>query len=316
MNFQNLEYFICTAEEKNITRAAERLHISQQALSGSISRLEAELNCRLFERRQELELTYSGKCFLKTATQIISLKKQGETLIDDINENRAGELRIGVSHTRGQAILPLVVPKFSRKYPHAEIFITEASSSELEQGLSKGQIDVMIGFMPFLTETAEVKPLIKDRIFLVCPKALLNGKFGEKTESILKSYRKNPDISLFRDLPFVLLRRGERIRTLVDREFAKCGISPVIKTETRNIQTAFSLSAEGMGLSVCPEMYLRSLYTFPGAGESEIKQKVYMLPFVSEETYDTIGIGYIKDRYLSRFAADFIDICEEQFKEL
>ena len=76
MNFQNLEYFLTTASEGNITRAAERLHVSQQALSNQIARLEQELGCRLFERKQNLELTYAGLQFKASAE-----KKQSITYI-------------------------------------------------------------------------------------------------------------------------------------------------------------------------------------------------------------------------------------------
>ena len=114
MNFQNLEYFITTAKEGNITRAAEQLNISQQALSGSIARLEEELGCSLFERRPVFKLTYSGKCFYEKAREMLDLKEQSRVMIEDINGNIKGELKIGVSHTRGQVILPALLPAFSK----------------------------------------------------------------------------------------------------------------------------------------------------------------------------------------------------------
>ena len=74
MNFQNLEYFVETAKALNITKAAEQLHISQQALSNHIIKLEEELGCRLFERRRGLQLTYSGKQLYKSAEQILDIR--------------------------------------------------------------------------------------------------------------------------------------------------------------------------------------------------------------------------------------------------
>ena len=76
MNFQNMEYFMMAAETGNITRAAERLHISQQALSDCISRMESELGCRLFERRQGLELTYGGRQYRAAVKRMLDLYKQ------------------------------------------------------------------------------------------------------------------------------------------------------------------------------------------------------------------------------------------------
>ena len=66
MNFDSLGYFLALAREKNFTRAAETLHITQQSLSSHIANLERELNCTLVVRRTPLQLTYAGRTFLRT----------------------------------------------------------------------------------------------------------------------------------------------------------------------------------------------------------------------------------------------------------
>lgn len=314
MNFQNLEYFIETAKALNITKAAEQLHISQQALSNHILKLEEELGCKLFDRHGGLQLTYSGKQLYKSAEQILDIKHQALTEIDDINKNVRGELRIGIGHTRGQAILPIILPEFSRTHPQVEITVVEGSSEELEDGLDKGIIDVVIGYAPFLLSTCETIELRKENMFLLVPKDLLTEHFGkEESEKILNLHRKVPDITLFKDLPFVLLREGDRIRTLVDREFYHKNIKPRIAVEIRNIQTAFALCAEGMGVTVCPEIYLDSLYTILGK-DSYIRSKIEVLDFYDTPNEDTIAIGFNRERYLSRVADDFIKLTIERVK--
>ena len=76
MNFQNLESFLVLAEEGSVTRAAERLHVSQQALSGLLARLEKEAGSPLFFRRSGLELTYAGICLQRAAIQILDIQRQ------------------------------------------------------------------------------------------------------------------------------------------------------------------------------------------------------------------------------------------------
>lgn len=313
MNFQNLEYFLAVAEEGNITKAADRLHISQQALSGQILRLESELGCELFTRRGKMELTYSGKCFQRSALQILDIQRQTVSAIDDANHNRRGELRIGISYTRGQAILPKILPDFSRLYPYAEITIFEGTTEKMEDDLSKGQIDILIGFAPFLLETAEYMPLIREKMFLVAQKDFLQQSFGDKTASVLESYRKSRDITVFKDIPFVLLKKGDRIRALVDQELSLHRMDPIIKLETANIQTAFCLAAEGIGLAVIPEMYLNSEYIVSGIEDYTLRQRVEILPFFSEDITDTIAIGYNRFRYLSKIAQDFIELARQKF---
>lgn len=316
MNFQNLEYFLTTAEEVSITRAAERLHLSQQALSNHIARLEEELGCRLFTRKPNLELTYSGKCFQRATVRMLDIQRQTAIVIGDINGNRRGELRIGVSHTRGQAILPLLLPDFRRAYPLAELSVVEGSTKELEADLERGVIDVLIGFAPFLLESAETMELSREHLHLIAPRCLLDEAFGDRADEVRAAYREDHDVTVFRDLPFVLLKKGDRIRALVDAEFRRRGIEPEICLETRNIQTAFALAAEGMGLTVCPTMYLNSRYTISGQADSYTRSKVDIFPFFDRGSTDVIAIGYNRDRYLSQIAKDFIDMSVEKFRAL
>jgi DNA-binding transcriptional LysR family regulator len=117
MNFLNLQYFLVVAEELNITKAAERLHVSQQALSNHISKLEKELDAQLFSRTPKLSLTLSGKCLRTAALQIQDIHDQLLREMDDVNNNCRGELRIGISYTRGQAILPQLLPVFRETHP-------------------------------------------------------------------------------------------------------------------------------------------------------------------------------------------------------
>ena len=316
MNFQNLEYFLTTAEEVSITRAAERLHLSQQALSNHIARLEEELGCRLFTRKPNLELTYSGKCFQRAAVRMLDIQRQTAIVIGDINGNRRGELRIGVSHTRGQAILPLLLPDFRRAYPLADLSVVEGSTKELEADLERGVIDVLIGFAPFLLESAETMELSREHLHLIAPRCLLYEAFGDRADEVRAVYREDHDVTVFRDLPFVLLKKGDRIRALVDAEFRRRGIEPEICLETRNIQTAFALAAEGMGLTVCPTMYLNSRYTISGQADSYTRSRVDIFPFFDRGSTDVIAIGYNRDRYLSQIAKDFIDMSVEKFRAL
>ncbi len=316
MNFQNMEYFMTAAETGNITRAAQRLHISQQALSDCIARLEAELGCRLFERRQGLELTYSGRQYRAAVERMLDLHKQTIVMLNDINDNIRGELRIGISYTRGQAILPMVLPEFVRRFPLVELSVQEDSTQMLESLLERGEIDVMIGFSPFRIDRAESFPLMKDRLHLVIPRSLLrkHWRSAEQIEARLSAFRADHDLALFRDFPFVMLKEGDRIRTIMDQVFKKAQIKPQIKFETNNTQTAMALAAEGLGIAVCPELYLNSNYVVSGTAASYIRRLVEVCPLLDESLSDTIAIGYNKDRYCGKIAENFIRLCLERMR--
>lgn len=88
MNFQSLHYFIMLAREKNFTRAAEKLHISQQTLSASIAALERELNCKLIIRHVPLELTYGGRTFFHYALSLTGEEESMRRSLLDIAEEK------------------------------------------------------------------------------------------------------------------------------------------------------------------------------------------------------------------------------------
>ena len=313
MNFQNLEYFQAVARENNITKAAEQLGITQQALSNQISRMEEELGCKLFNRKHGFELTSAGKEMLKSANRILDIYNQTQLVMNDISENKRGELKLGVTHTRGQYILPVLLPDFVEKYPNVSLSLTEGSTRYLEESLERGDIDLLIGFKPFMSADAVTTDLIKENMFIAAPKKLLEEHFGPNYQKVVDSYNQNPNLAVFKDLPFVLLLNNDCIRTTVEYEFKNAAIDPYVRLETQNVQTAFVLAAEGLGLTVIPGPYLKSKYIVCGEDYPILRDKVELLPFTSPA--NIIAIGYNPKRYLSTIAQDFIDLAVEKFGE-
>lgn len=306
MNFSNIKYFLVTAEEMNITKASERLHISQQALSNHITKLEKEIGTRLFERTPNLVLTYAGKCLVRSGSTILDSHHQFLSEIDDINGNCKGELTIGVTHTRGQALLPLVLPPFMKLHPLIQIKIEEGNASDLESSLHHGFIDLLLGFLPFRTENAAVTELSKEHLFLVVPKKIMDNLFGEKADEMRELFSQGTDITPFQYQPFILLKKGDRIRTILDTYFKKRKVRPNILLETQNIQTAFALCLEGLGICVYSEMFLRGIHTLSSTSAMSSSLKADYFPLSGSSTIETLAIGYNKERYLTKAAADFI----------
>ena len=316
MNFQNLEYFITVAKERNITRAAESLGITQQALSNQISRLEQELNCSLFDRKNSFEMTPSGRCFYDSAVKILDINQETTNLLNDINDNQRGDLRIGISFSRGQAVLPMLLPEFQRMYPNVSLKVTEGTTEAMEAAFEKGQIDLLFEYAPFSLDSAVTTNLMREKAYLVVPRTLLREIFGDDADSVVEEYHKKPDLKTFKEFPFIMLKEHDRIRSLVLREFTYNGVSPHIAMETQNIQTAFVLASEGLGISVIPEVYLKSPYTVCSLENPETDKKVVILPFPGNRYIDTLAIGYNSNRYVSKIAKSFIELTEKKFKQL
>ena len=102
MNIRSIEYFLITAEEMNFTRAAERLYISQQALSSHIKRLEEEYHVQLFARKPSLHLTLEGEQMVFYGKQILDSDKKMLAAFSDISTNCRGTLKVGISRLRSK----------------------------------------------------------------------------------------------------------------------------------------------------------------------------------------------------------------------
>ena len=308
MNFQNLQYFLTVAEEMNVTKASKRLHISEQALSRQIGKLESELDVKLFERYPRFTLSPAGKRLKAAAEQIGAIQRQLHLELDDLNNNNTGELRIGVSYTRGQALLPRLLPPFHQRHPGITINILEGSSAELQDNLSKGRIDLFIGYVPRDLDAFEAAELGRERLFLIVPKTFMTDLFGEKADGKRKEFAEGVDITAFRDLPFILLDRDDRVRRMANRLFSRYDITPRILLETRNIQTAFALAMEGTGITIYPELFLSSQSLLPSAQSARDKVDAFPL---DGDLAQTIVVAYHPDKYLSNAARDFIEEAQE-----
>lgn len=306
MNFQHLRYFLMVAEELNITRAAERLYISQQSLSNHIGNLEKELGAKLFTRSPKLSLTYAGEQLVETATQILDLHSQYLVKVGDINRHYIGTLRLGISHTCGLALLPDVLPKFRAEFPNVEVSLFEGNSTQLEDELSHRRVDLIICFQPIIMEGALTVPLTDQRLMMVVPHAFTDNLFGDRAQQMRRQFADGVDISAFRQSPFVLIKRGNRVRSIVDQYFSHCAFKPKLVLETENTVTTLATAQAGMGITICPELFLRAQPTAsPSAG------KVDVFPLTDPSTRSKLVAGYRQDRYLPHYTERFIEITRQ-----
>lgn len=143
MDFKELEYVITIAQERNISKAAERLFISQPVLSRFLQKLEDELGISLFERKKRQYIpTYAGELYLDMAKEILNRKEKFEQEISRVKKSQAGAIRVGITPGRGRTLLPKVLPDFHRNFPNFELNIFEEDVSTLERYLHDGTIDI------------------------------------------------------------------------------------------------------------------------------------------------------------------------------
>ena len=300
------KFFSKVAEELNITRAAERLYISQQSLSSHISNMERELNVKLFTRSPKLALTYAGDQLVQTATQIIDLYSQYLSKVGDINRHYLGVLRVGISHTCGLALLPDILPRFREEFPMVDFSLYEGNSNQLEDELSHGRVDLVICFQPIMLDGVETVPLTQQRLVMVVPRSFTDQLFGDQAEVIREQFSNGADIGAFQSMPFVLIKRGNRTRSIVDQYFSRYYFKPKLILETENTVTTLAMAQAGVGITICPELFLRAI---PAASASSAG--VDFFPLTDPSTFSHLIAGYRLDRPLSHFGERFIAIAQQ-----
>lgn len=256
---RELIYIKTIAEEKSVSKAAKKLFVSQPSLSQCVARIEKSLGVELFKRTSYgLIPTYAGEKYISTAGNILKIYSDFETEISHVNSLQKGRLTIGITFFLSVHILPLVLPEFNKLYPNIEISVVERSSTELEKLLASGMLDFAImhthSSIPVNNGTRVQSILFDDPFVLVCSK---NNPILSTID--FHSQHDLPTIDLldFKDQPFIMVQKGQRIRQITDYCLQSLNIIPNIVLTTKNFETCKRLACEGVGITLLPLHYTK-----------------------------------------------------------
>lgn len=309
MNFLNLEYFLVAAEELNFTKAAKRLYISQQSLSNHIAKLEKHFGLQLFDRTPPMTLTSAGLSLVKRARILLDARNETELELSDIKDFRSGNLSVGVTHARGTVILPMVLPPFHQAFPQVKLSLVEGTSQQLEDALLGGKVDITIGFKPSNELNVQSEVLLEETSVLVVPHRIID-KYLPAQSRELRNLRTIPIQEILRKCPFVTISATTWAGAMFERYCRKMSITPSVIVETVNIATLVALCLEGMGAIICPEIFLHKLNIQQNA---EKLRHVSVYPLDLKPEHHVIALNYLKNKYQSQSAREFIRITKEIF---
>lgn len=304
MNFSSFDYFIALAHERSYTRAADVLHITQQSLSAAIAALEHELGCPLVVRRTPLELTYAGRVFLQYAERFHQTRDEMQRVFCDISENQRGELRIGITYTRGRAIVPAILPAFQAQFPHVRVILIEKTNQALLKLLNDGQIDLAIAHFTKAAPGIVLQPFYTEATML-----LVHDKLLQANGIDLAAHRdeiEQGDLRILRSCPFVLGSAEDIVGNLERAAFRQAGYQPIVQAISSNSETLLALCAEGIGACFCPENLTRLAQgTLPFDGVHQLR--------MPESMSYPISFGYPKSATAWSVLTDFIRIARTQY---
>lgn len=258
MELREQKYVCMLAECQNLTRAAERLYISQPALSLSISNLEKSLGTPLFERKnKKFVLTYAGERYVEKASQMLQLEREFNQEIAHITRQTAGRLRLGISQRRGDWLLPPVIAAYERQWPEIDLVIREGNLSDLTEMLKNHELDMVVLNLDHAPSDMDTALLFEEEILAAFPEG---HPLLQKAEKIDGSpyLRIRPEELAGETL--ILHSPMQSLRVLEDAILKRHHVKPGRTRVIRSIETSVQMSAEGLGISFVREGYISHLH--------------------------------------------------------
>ncbi len=305
MNFLSLKYFLVVAGENNITKAAQKICISQQSLSEHISRLEEEYGVKLFERSPRLRLTYAGEQMARFAEQALSLEKQISNEMADISEERRGSLSVGIRPTFSRILLPMILPIFCERHPDVMLHFAISHSEELLALLLNGQLDLIVTLPRYATNSSLASTkLFDDHYCMVIPENLLSEYFGLSGDELRAG--KSADFGRLGEVPLLLSREGGETRATVNAFLDEYGVTrPNILMETRDFEACYIMSTSGIGVTFSFNQFYRHF-----AANYVQRHPLHALPIGPSRGLSAV-VARHGGRYFSNTAKEFIRIAGE-----
>jgi len=241
MELYQLGYFIEIARQRHFTRAAERLHMAQPALSQQMKNLEAELGTPLFIRgKKETQLTAAGKALLPRAEALLAQADAARAAVSDVAQLRGGKLIVAAIPSVCAGLLPDLLHAFGRKHPGVKLQLIEDSSERVAASVESGHADLGFLQLPASKAAFESRVLITEPFvaLVAASHALANEKEIPLKQLAGESF---------------IFYKG-RARDSALEACRKAGFEPHIACESGELETIRALVAARVGIAIVPEL--------------------------------------------------------------
>lgn len=239
-----MQFFLEVAEAQSFTKASEKLHVVQPALSISIRKLEEELDTVLFNRQgRTISLTAEGAALARHAHTILRQVAQARQELDDLRGLLKGEVRVGVTPMLGSRFFQQIVVSFKRRYPELRLSINGEQTQSIQAMIAAGDLDVGViaGKVP---EGLASHLLVRDEV-MAC---VYHGH--------PLAGRKMAPFSELASQPLIHFSPGSHLRELIDQQAAQAGVVPTVVVESNLFSISRSLVLEELGLAFFPKLVM------------------------------------------------------------
>lgn len=297
MEDHKLRVFCTVAETKSFSKTSEIVHLTQPAVSLQVQALEEIYETKLFDRSSStVSLTPSGEILYKYAKEILALYASAEKVMGEITSLVKGSISIGASSTIGNYLLPAVVTDFRKTHQKIKIHLLVGNTKRVIELLNSGNIDLGLVEGEVTRQKMVVEKLIPDELLLVVPSG---HPWAKKKEVPISEITKEP---------FILREAGSGTRQIIEKFFAKHGISPnemkisMVLGSTEAIKSAVE---NGLGISMLSRWAVRKESKYGTLNLLRIKEEKMLREFSLVVNKNTVSSHSVDEFLLYLKAYNF-----------
>lgn len=250
MELRQLATFVAVAEEASFSRASDRLHVVQSAVSAGVRKLERELGASLFDRStHKVQLTDAGHALLPQARATLAAATAARDAVDAVRGGVRGTVLLGTMQAQGMRAIdvPGLLAEFRTEHPLVEVHIRHAAggSSEMAAQVREGQLDLAFVSLPtHQLPGVELTPLAREPIMVVAP----------STHPLAR--RRSIPIAALAAESLAEFPEGWGMRMANDRAFAAAGVTRTITYEVNDTASVIEFVRHGLALSIIPASFI------------------------------------------------------------
>ncbi|HZG81882.1 MAG TPA: LysR family transcriptional regulator [Brevibacillus sp.] len=287
---RDLKIFVTVVEERNFTRAGEKLFIAQPSISKSIQRLEEELQVILFDRRmRDVALTDAGEIVYEHSKEVLALMKRMETGIEDLSDAAAGQLKIGLPQIIGTFIFPPIGKAYTERYPKVALKIEERGGILTEKLVEKGELDVGFVVFPVDNPLLYTEQIYEDS-FVLCVSA--NHPLAAREQIELHEVK---------DEQFIVFAKTFALHKIVMNACERSGFKPHVLLESTQWDLVLELVSVQMGIAILPRVFANKLKNI----------EIASIPITNPSFKWQVGVITSKKYYHSAALKRFLDTVHE-----
>jgi DNA-binding transcriptional LysR family regulator len=287
MDFEQLKTFLEVWRQKSFSRAAEKLLITQPAVSAQIRSLEKEMGAVLFDRKGgKVTFTAAGRVFEPFAEHSVETQRHIMMTIAELQRSPRGEISISANESTSLYVLPNVFAEFKKQYTKVSLTIVRSDKSRTMEALINREVDFGVVSLPIKDQRFKVEQISKDEIVLVVP---AGHPLCKSTKVTLEQLARFP----------LLLPKAGRQRELLDNIFRMHDYHPRTVMEVESSELLKRFIVAGLGMGFLPRTTVL---------EDAKAGLVCMMQVEGVRLSRDLGLIYLKDKTLTRAAQSFLDI--------